>query len=154
MNQEQKDHYFMEKALQEAKVAFEKDEVPVGAIIVSNDKIIARSHNLTETLNDVTAHAEMQAITSAANYIGGKYLNDCTMYVTLEPCCMCAGAIFHSRIEEVIYGASDSKFGVDQSQINLFKNKKLNHHTSIRGGIKSEESKKLLKNFFLNKRNN
>ena len=90
MNQEQKDHYFMEKALQEAKVAFEKDEVPVGAIIVSNDKIIARSHNLTETLNDVTAHAEMQAITSAANYIGGKYLNDCTMYVTLEPCQMCA----------------------------------------------------------------
>ena len=94
MDQKEKDIFFMNKALGEAKFAFEKNEVPVGAIIVTNDKIIARAHNLTEMLNDVTAHAEMQAITSAANYLGGKYLKDCTLYVTLEPCQMCAGAMY------------------------------------------------------------
>ena len=101
----------MSKALAEAKTAFEKDEVPVGAVIVSNDKIIARAHNLTEMLNDVTAHAEMQAITSAANYLGGKYLNDCTLYVTLEPCQMCAGAMYWAQLSRLVFGASDPHRG-------------------------------------------
>ena len=146
MNQEQKDHYFMEKALQEAKVAFEKDEVPVGAIIVSNDKIIARSHNLTETLNDVTAHAEMQAITSAANYIGGKYLNDCTMYVTLEPCQMCAGAMYWAQLSRLVYGASDPHRG--------FKvlGTKIHPKTKVTSGVMSKESKLLIDAFFIKKR--
>ena len=107
MNQKEKDIFFMNKAIAEAKFAFEKDEVPVGAVIVSNDKIIARAHNLTETLNDVTAHAEMQAITSAANYLGGKYLKDCTLYVTLEPCQMCAGAMYWAQLTRLVFGASD-----------------------------------------------
>lgn len=106
MNQKEKDIFFMNKAIAEAKFAFEKDEVPVGAVIVSNDKIIARAHNLTETLNDVTAHAEMQAITSAANYLGGKYLKDCTLYVTLEPCQMCAGAMYWAQLTRLVFGAS------------------------------------------------
>ncbi len=101
MNQKEKDIFFMNKAIAEAKYAFEKDEVPVGAVIVSNDKIIARAHNLTEMLNDVTAHAEMQAITSAANYLGGKYLKDCTLYVTLEPCQMCAGAMYWAQLTDL-----------------------------------------------------
>ena len=146
MNQEQKDHYFMEKALQEAKVAFEKDEVPVGAIIVSNDKIIARSHNLTETLNDVTAHAEMQAITSAANYIGGKYLNDCTMYVTLEPCQMCAGALYWSQISKIVIGASDAHRGYRVMKTQL------HPKTKVIDGIMAKESKELIDDFFKNKR--
>ena len=105
------DTYFMKKALQEAEEAFHKGEVPVGAIIVIQDKIIARAHNLTELLNDVTAHAEMQAITSASNFLGGKYLTGCTLYVTLEPCQMCAGALYWSQISKVVYGASDEKRG-------------------------------------------
>ena len=105
------DEYFMKKALQEAEVAFEKGEIPVGAIIVVDNKVIARTHNLTELLNDVTAHAEMQAITSAANFIGGKYLKDCTLYVTLEPCQMCAGALYWSQISKIVYGASDENRG-------------------------------------------
>jgi tRNA(adenine34) deaminase len=146
MNQEQKDHYFMEKALQEAKVAFEKDEVPVGAIIVSNDKIIARSHNLTETLNDVTAHAEMQAITSAANYIGGKYLNDCTMYVTLEPCQMCAGAMYWAQLSRLVYGASDPHRGFKVLRT------KIHPKTKVTSGVMSKESKLLIDAFFIKKR--
>ena len=152
MNQEQKDHYFMEKALQEAKVAFEKDEVPVGAIIVSNDKIIARSHNLTETLNDVTAHAEMQAITSAANYIGGKYLNDCTMYVTKEPCPMCAGALIQARMGKIIYGAEDIKRGALGGTINLAEHKSAHHNMLIERGIMEEESRKIIVDWFKDKR--
>ena len=105
------DEYFMRKALDEAMMALEKEEVPIGALIVSKNKIIARGHNLTETLTDVTAHAEMQAITSAANYIGGKYLRDCTRYVTLEPCVMCAGALYWSQIGQVVFGAKDEKRG-------------------------------------------
>ena len=105
------DNYFMRRALDEAKIALQKDEVPVGAVIVSNNQIIARSHNLTETLNDVTAHAEMQAITSAANYLGGKYLKNCTLYVTLEPCQMCAGALYWSQISKIVIVASDSHRG-------------------------------------------
>ena len=111
MDQKEKDIFFMNKALGEAKFAFEKNEVPVGAIIVTNDKIIARAHNLTEMLNDVTAHAEMQAITSAANYLGGKYLKDCTLYVTLEPCQMCAGAMYWAQLTRLVFGASDPHRG-------------------------------------------
>ena len=111
MNQKEKDIFFMNKAIAEAKIAFEKDEVPVGSVIVSNDKIIARAHNLTETLNDVTAHAEMQAITSAANYLGGKYLKDCTLYVTLEPCQKCAGAMYLAQLTRLVCGASDPHRG-------------------------------------------
>ncbi len=105
------DTYFMKKALMEAEAAFEKGEVPIGAIIVIKDRIIARSHNLTEQLNDVTAHAEMQAITAAANFLGGKYLKDCTLYVTLEPCQMCAGALYWSQISKIVYGARDLERG-------------------------------------------
>jgi tRNA(adenine34) deaminase len=105
------DEFFMKKALQEAEIAFEKGEIPVGAVIVIDNKVIARTHNLTELLNDVTAHAEMQAITSAANFIGGKYLKDCTLYVTLEPCQMCAGALYWSQISKIVFGASDENRG-------------------------------------------
>ena len=108
------DEHFMKEALKEAKTAFEKDEVPVGAIIVFNNKIIARAHNLTETLNDVTAHAEMQAFTAAANTLGCKYLNECILYVTLEPCTMCAGASYWTQIGSIVYGATDSKRGLVQ----------------------------------------
>ena len=105
------DTYFMKRALQEAQQAFERNEVPIGAVIVMNNQIIARAHNLTETLNDVTAHAEMQAFTAAADFLGGKYLKDCTLYVTLEPCQMCAGASYWTQIGKIVYGASDDKRG-------------------------------------------
>src|SRR6187551_2352789 len=105
------DDYFMKKALQEAEVAFDKGEIPVGSVIVVNNTVIARSHNLTELLNDVTAHAEMQAITAAANYLGGKYLKDCTLYVTIEPCQMCAGALYWSQISKIVFGARDEQRG-------------------------------------------
>ena len=108
------DEYFMKKALQEAEMAFEKGEIPVGAVIVVADKVIARTHNLTELLNDVTAHAEMQAITAAANFLGGKYLKDCTLYVTLEPCQMCAGALYWSQITKIVFGASDTHRGYEK----------------------------------------
>ena len=116
------DKYFMRRAIEEAKIALQKDEVPVGAVIVSNNQIIARTHNLTETLNDVTAHAEMQAITSAANYIGGKYLKDCTLYVTLEPCQMCAGALYCAQISKIVIGASDSHRGFKNENKNTSQN--------------------------------
>ncbi|MGV6829109.1 MAG: nucleoside deaminase [Flavobacteriales bacterium] len=141
------DTYFMRKALQEAEVAYEKGEVPIGAVIVIDNTIIARAHNLTETLNDVTAHAEMQAITAAANYLGGKYLQKCTLYVTLEPCQMCAGALFWSQISKIIYGARDEQRGC----INL--QTKLHPKTKLRGGILEQESSQLLKRFFIEKRN-
>ena len=105
------DTYFMRKALQEAEAAFEKGEIPVGAVVVVDNRIIARAHNLTEMLNDVTAHAEMQAITAAANFLGGKYLQNCTLYVTLEPCQMCAGALYWSQISTIVFGATDEKRG-------------------------------------------
>jgi tRNA(adenine34) deaminase len=108
------DEYFMKKALQEAELAFEKGEIPVGAIVVIDNKIIARSHNLTELLNDVTAHAEMQSITAAANFLGGKYLIGCTLYVTLEPCQMCAGALYWSQISKIVFGASDEHRGFEK----------------------------------------
>jgi tRNA(adenine34) deaminase len=141
------DTYFMKKALQEAETAFDKGEVPVGAVVVVDDRIIARAHNLTETLNDVTAHAEMQAITAAANFLGGKYLLNCTLYVTLEPCQMCAGALYWSQISNVVYAARDEKRGC----INL--KTKLHPKTKMTGGILAEEASSLMKRFFIEKRN-
>lgn len=141
------DTYFMKKALQEAKVAYEKGEIPIGAVIVIDNRIIARAHNLTETLNDVTAHAEMQAITAAANFLGGKYLINCTLYVTIEPCQMCAGALYWSQISNIIYGARDQERGC----INL--KTKLHPKTIIKGGILEEEASSLLKRFFIERRN-
>ena len=141
------DNYFMKKAFQEAEVAFEKGEVPVGAVIVIDNKIIARAHNLTETLNDVTAHAEMQAITAAANFLGGKYLINCTLYVTLEPCQMCAGALYWSQISTIVYGAKDDQRGCGVMGT------KLHPKTKIKGGVMEKETSELLKTFFIQKRN-
>lgn len=141
------DNYFMKKALQEAEAAFEKGEVPIGAVIVVQDRIIARSHNLTEQLNDVTAHAEMQAITAAANFLGGKYLKDCTLYVTLEPCQMCAGALYWSQIPKIVYAAEDPQRGCGALGA------KLHPKTEIVGGILANEASDLLKKFFIQKRN-
>jgi len=141
------DTYFMKKALQEAEIAFEQGEIPVGAVIVIDNKIIARGHNLTETLNDVTAHAEMQAITAAANFLGGKYLKACTLYVTLEPCQMCAGALYWSQISKIVYGARDEERGF----INL--KTKLHPKTHVKGGVLADEASELLKRFFIQKRN-
>ena len=142
------DEYFMREALKEAQKALNKDEVPIGAIIVWKNKIIARSHNLTETLNDVTAHAEMQAFTSAANFIGGKYLNECTLYVTLEPCVMCAGASYWTQLNKIVYGASDEKRGYTS-----FDKKTLHPKTSVISGILEKECSEIIINFFKNKRN-
>lgn len=137
----------MNEAFKEAKKAFDLDEVPVGAIIVAENKIIARGHNLTEQLNDVTAHAEMQAITSAANFIGGKYLNDCTLYVTLEPCIMCAGALHWSHITKIVYGASDDKKGYSKISEPV-----LHPKTIVIKGVLEDECSKILKEFFQKKR--
>ena len=141
------DVYFMKRALQEARVAFDKGEVPVGAVIVANNTIIARAHNLTETLNDITAHAEMQAITAASNYLGGKYLKKCTVYVTLEPCQMCAGAFYWSQIDKIIFGARDPKRGC------VALNTALHPKTILVGGVLEDEAAALLKQFFIEKRN-
>lgn len=141
------DTYFMKKALQEAEDAFEKGEIPVGAVVVINDRIIARSHNLTELLNDVTAHAEMQAITAAANFLGGKYLMNCTLYVTLEPCQMCAGALYWSQISRIVYGASDDQRGFKTLGTTL------HPKTEVVSGILAEDASALLKRFFLERRN-
>lgn len=141
------DTYFMKKALQEAEAALEKGEIPIGAVVVIKDRIIARAHNLTETLNDVTAHAEMQAITAAANFLGGKYLKDCTLYVTIEPCQMCAGALYWSQISRVVYGARDKQRGC----INM--KTKLHPKTVLTGGILEKEASEILKRFFIEKRN-
>ncbi len=140
------DAYFMKKALQEAEYAFEYGEIPVGAVIVIQDRIIARTHNLTEKLNDVTAHAEMQAITAAANFLGGKYLKNCTLYVTLEPCQMCAGALYWSQIGKIVFAASDPKRGCGAMGT------KLHPKTDISGGILENEASDLLKRFFQKKR--
>ena len=141
------DTYFMKKALQEAEVAFEKGEIPVGAVIVVDNRVIARAHNLTELLNDVTAHAEMQAITAAANFLGGKYLHNCTLYVTLEPCQMCAGALYWSQISKIVYGAKDEKRGCGVMGTQL------HPKTKIKGGILADEAATLMKKFFIEKRN-
>ena len=141
------DYYFMKKALQEAEIAFENGEVPVGAVIVAKDRIIGRAHNLTEQLHDVTAHAEMQAITSATNFIGGKYLTGCTLYVTLEPCQMCAGALYWSQISKIVYAASDLERGYKTMGTTL------HPKTKVVSGIMEKEASELLKKFFILKRN-
>tara|TARA_B100000287_G_C20446174_1_gene707599 strand:+ start:375 stop:815 length:441 start_codon:yes stop_codon:yes gene_type:complete len=140
------DNYFMKFALKEAEKAANQDEIPVGAIVVVEGKIIARAHNLTQRLNDVTAHAEMQAITAAANYLNGKYLVGCTLYVTLEPCIMCAGALIWSQLNRLVYGTSDPKKGFIQSGIHL------HPKTEITSGVLKNESKDLLDNFFSDRR--
>ncbi len=146
MIQPYNDDYFMKQALEEAKKAFEKGEVPVGAVVVSNNQIIARAHNLTEKLTDVTAHAEMQAITSASEFLGGKYLKKCTLFVTLEPCTMCGGALYWSQIDKVVFGAKDEKRGAGQHQ-GIYHPK-----TELVGGVMATESEVLMKSFFEAKR--
>jgi len=140
-------NYFMQMALNEAKRAFEKGEVPIGAVVTCQNRIIAKAHNLTQTLNDITAHAEMQAITAAANFLGGKYLNSCSIYVSLEPCPMCAGALFWAQIGKLFYAAHDPKRGY-----NLFTPVLLHPKTEIVSGILATESETLLKCFFETKR--
>jgi tRNA(adenine34) deaminase len=140
------DNYFMKKALDEAEIAFESDEVPVGAVVVANNRIIGRGHNLTERLNDVTAHAEMQAVTAAANFLGAKFLIDCTLYVTLEPCAMCAGALYWAQISRIVYASKDPKRGF------LTTGPRLHPRTILEQGPYSEEAQKLLQNFFKKKR--
>jgi len=141
------DNYFMKRAMQEAEIAFENGEVPVGAVIVVNNRIIGRAHNLTERLRDVTAHAEMQAITAASNFLGGKYLQGCTLYVTLEPCQMCAGALYWSQISKVVYGASDLERGFSVMGGHL------HPKTEVVGGVMEREASEMLKRFFIQRRN-
>lgn len=141
------DEYYMRKALDEAKHAYEKGEIPIGAVVVCHDRIIARCYNLTETLTDVTAHAEMQAITAAANTLGGKYLNECTLYVTVEPCVMCAGAIAWSQLGKLVYGASDEKRGYQKYAPNA-----LHPKTQVIAGLLAEEAAQLMREFFKDKR--
>jgi tRNA(adenine34) deaminase len=141
------DVFFMKQALLEARKATARDEVPVGAVIVSNGQVIARGHNLTETLNDATAHAEMQAFTAAANHIGGKYLNECTLYVTIEPCPMCAAASLWVQLGEIVFGASDPKRGYSTIGANL-----LHPKTKVRGGVLADECGMLMTEFFRKKR--
>ncbi len=142
-----KDEQFMRKALQEAEEAYSQGEVPVGVVVVCNDRIIARAHNLTEVLHDVTAHAEMQAITSAANMLGGKYLRDCTLYVTVEPCVMCAGAIGWAQVSRVVYGASDEKRG-----FSVYAPKALHPKANVTAGVLEDECKALMQKFFSSRR--
>ena len=141
------DEFFMKEALKEAKRALDKDEVPIGAVIVHNNTVIARAHNLTESLNDVTAHAEMQAFTAAENYLGGKYLNDCILYVTLEPCVMCAGAAYWAQVGKIVYGADDKKRGY-----NIINEAIIHPKTVITKGILEYECSNLIKKFFIKKR--
>ena len=141
------DRYFMQEAIKEAARALEKNEVPVGCVIVCDNQIIARAHNYTERLNDVTAHAEMQAITSAADYLGGKYLKECTLYVTLEPCLMCGGAAYWAQLKKIVYGAKDEKRGFSRIAENI-----LHPKTEILSGVLSDKCAKLLSDFFKSKR--
>lgn len=141
------DEYFMNKALEQAQIAFDKDEVPVGSVVVYGNQIISRAHNLTETLNDVTAHAEMQAFTAAADFIGGKFLTDCTLYVTLEPCVMCAGAAYWTQLSKIVFGAYDDKRGFSKHGNNL-----LHPKTEVIGGVMEKECSNLLTTFFQKKR--
>ena len=147
MEQENKDEQYMRRALQEAQAAYEEGEIPIGAVIVCKDRIIARTHNLTETLNDVTAHAEMQAITMAANELGGKYLTDCTLYVTVEPCTMCAGALGWSQISRIVYGCRDEKRG-----FSVYAPHALHPKCTVTGGVLEDECRELMQQFFKDKR--
>ena len=146
-NQQDIDIRFMRQALQEAHKAMERDEVPIGAVIVANNQVIARAHNLTEALTDVTAHAEMQAITSAADFLGGKYLTECTLYVTVEPCLMCAGALGWSQIKRIVYGAPDDKRGY-----HTFCESPFHKRTEVVGGVLADECASLMTEFFKQKR--
>ena len=141
------DNFYMKQALAEANAAYKQGEIPIGAVVVCRDKIIAKSHNLTELLHDVTAHAEMQAITSAAEHLGGKYLNDCTLYVTVEPCVMCAGALGWSQISRIVYGAPDEKRGFQR-----FAPQALHPRTEVTSGVMAEECAELMQRFFKEKR--
>ncbi len=141
------DEQYMKMALREAQDAFDAGEVPVGAVVVCNGRVIARTHNLTETLNDVTAHAEMQAITAAANTLGGKYLTDCTLYVTVEPCVMCAGAIAWAQVSRLVFGTGDEKRGYRKYAPDA-----LHPKTIVAEGVMAEEAARLMKEFFRNKR--
>ena len=141
------DDYFMKKALAEAQKAKELDEVPVGAVVVCDNQIIARAHNFSERLNDVTAHAEMQAFTAAADYLGGKYLNECTLYVTLEPCVMCAGASYWTQLKKIVFGASDEKRG-----FRLMAGQVLHPKTELVGGVMEHECSEIIRDFFVSKR--
>ncbi|HQK69628.1 MAG TPA: nucleoside deaminase [Bacteroidales bacterium] len=147
MQKENSDEKYMRAALEEAHKALEKDEVPIGAVIVAGDRIVARAHNLTETLNDPTAHAEMQAITSATNFLGGKYLTGCTIYVTVEPCPMCAGALAWSQISKLVYGTGDEKKGYT-----TISEKLLHPGTKVKKGVLENECSEIIKNFFRKKR--
>ncbi len=144
---EQNDEFYMRKALEEAQVAFDHDEIPVGAVVVCGDRIIARGHNLTETLTDVTAHAEMQVITAAAEHLGGKYLDQCTLYVTVEPCVMCAGALGWSQVKRIVYGTGDEKRGYQ-----LYAPRALHPRTEVTGGVLEAECRQLMQDFFKRKR--
>ena len=141
------DEQYMLRALEQAQMASDRDEVPVGVVVVCQDRIIARGHNLTETLNDVTAHAEMQAVTAAANALGGKYLSDCTLYVTVEPCVMCAGALAWAQVGRIVYGAADPKRGYS-----VFAPEALHPRTQVTAGVLAEECGELMRQFFKSKR--
>ena len=141
------DVFFMRQAVEEAREALRQGEIPIGAVVVCRDRIIARAHNLTETLADVTAHAEMQAITSAANYLGGKYLSECTLYVTVEPCVMCAGAIGWAQVRRIVYGCADEKRGYQR-----FAPKALHPKATVVGGVMEEECRQMMQNFFRERR--
>ena len=147
MEEKNKDEMYMRKALAEAQQAFDEGEIPIGAVVVCQDRVIARAHNLTETLHDVTAHAEMQAITAAANELGGKYLTDCTLYVTVEPCTMCAGALGWSQIPRIVYGCRDEKRGYTD-----YAPRALHPKCRVTGGILEEECRQLMQDFFKQKR--
>ena len=147
MTQQEKDERFMRLALDEARQAYEAGEIPIGAVVVCRERPIARAHNLTETLNDVTAHAEMQAITAAANTLGGKYLTDCTLYVTVEPCTMCAGAIGWAQIPRIVYGTADPKRGFHD-----IAPKALHPKATVTAGVLEEECRQLMQDFFASKR--
>ena len=141
------DEHYMLRALEQAQMAADRDEVPVGVVVVCQDRIIARGHNLTETLNDVTAHAEMQAVTAAANALGGKYLSDCTLYVTVEPCVMCAGALAWAQVGRIVYGAADPKRGYS-----VYAPEALHPRTQVTAGVLAEECGELMRQFFKSKR--
>jgi len=147
MGEQEKDERYMKMALDEARKAFDEGEIPIGCVVVCQDRIITRTHNLTETLCDVTAHAEMQAITAAANTLGGKYLTDCTLYVTVEPCPMCAGALGWAQVPRIVYGCQDEKRGY-----RLYAPRALHPKASITGGILEEECRQLMQDFFRQKR--
>ena len=145
--QQKKDEFYMQRALDEAQAAFDAGEIPIGAIVVCKDRILSRAHNLTETLCDVTAHAEMQAITSGANLLGGKYLTDCTLYVTVEPCVMCAGALGWAQVRRVVYGAPDEKRGFSR-----FAPRALHPKCTVTAGVLEDECRQLMQDFFRKRR--